>query len=295
MAERPKPPKVKAEKEEAADEELSSLISGGGGGGGESVEDGMRRLYWEFVRVEDQLDKRYWRPAKSTDSASNAEESDQEEGTHISAFVCVWCVADDRLSTGKDSEEDPERVVLFDDLKYNIFEVADDQLRMQLIFAFLKLLGADLEGIALLREDARSTAAQASSSSSSSSSSLIAVSSNHVSRKRDFLEREDLGDVFAVLDSLSIAVADGATSMNPADPYATEHKEMWALGQQPRAGVEISERMDTLSTGAGPGRAAVLKNRASMWMRNVTTITDPSKLKFIRYCVCVCVCVCVVS
>lgn len=259
MAERPKPPKVKAEKEEAADEELSSLISGGGG---ESVEDGMRRLYWEFVRVEDQLDKRYWRPAKSTDSDSNAEESDQEEG--------------------KDSEEDPERVVLFDDLKYNIFEVADDQLRMQLIFAFLKLLGSDLEGIALLREDARSTAAQASSSSSSSSSSLIAVSSNHVSRKRDFLEREDLGDVFAVLDSLSIAVADGATSMNPADPYATEHKEMWALGQQPHAGVEISERMDTLSTGAGPGRAAALKNRASMWMRNVTTITDPSKLKFIR-------------
>ena len=78
MAERPKPPKVKAEKEEAADEELSSLISG------ESVEDGMRRLYWEFVRVEDQLDRRYWRPAKSTDNDLNAEESDQEEGTHIS-------------------------------------------------------------------------------------------------------------------------------------------------------------------------------------------------------------------
>ncbi len=201
------------------------------------------------------------------------------------ACVCV-CVADGSLSTGKDSEEDPERVVLFDDLKYNIFEVADDQLRMQLIFAFLKLLGADLEGIALLREDARSTAAEASSSSS-----LIAVSSNHVSRKRDFLEREDLGDVFAVLDSLSIAVADGVTSMNPTDPYATEHKEMWALDQQPRAGVEISERMDTLSAGAGPGRGAAFKNRASMWMRNVTTITDPSKLKFIRYC-CVCVCVC---
>jgi hypothetical protein len=163
-------------------------------------------------------------------------------------------------------------VVLFEDLKYNIFEVHSDQLRMQLIFAFLKLLGADLEGVALLREDAaRSSAA---GDASTTTSALVAVSSNHVSRKRDFIERDDLGDVFAVLDSLSIT----APAVWDVDPYASPS----AAVDQPRTGVEISERMDTLST-SWPAHTAASKHKTNMWLRNVTTITDTSKLKFIRY------------
>lgn len=77
MAEKPKLPRVKAEKEETEEEEElnASLTSGG-------IEEGMRRLYWEFVRVEDQLDKRYWRPGKSTDKDEH-DEPEQEEGTFL--------------------------------------------------------------------------------------------------------------------------------------------------------------------------------------------------------------------
>lgn len=75
MAEKPKLPQVKPEKEEGADEdELNSLLTGG------SVDEGMRRLYWEFVRVEDQLDRRYWRPGKSTEKENQQDDSDREEG-----------------------------------------------------------------------------------------------------------------------------------------------------------------------------------------------------------------------
>jgi hypothetical protein len=87
MAEKLKLPKVKAEKEEADDEELSSLVSGD-----QSIEAGMRRLYWEFVRVEDQLDKRYWRPAKSTDN-ENDDDSDQEESECAYACACAYPAA----------------------------------------------------------------------------------------------------------------------------------------------------------------------------------------------------------
>lgn len=74
MAERPKLPQVKPEKEEADEDELNSLLTGG------SVDEGMRRLYWEFVRVEDQLDRRYWRPGKSTEKENQQDDSDREEG-----------------------------------------------------------------------------------------------------------------------------------------------------------------------------------------------------------------------
>lgn len=123
--------------------------------------------------------------------------------------------------------------MLFDDIKYNIFEVTDATLRLQLVFAFLKLLGADLEGIGIRSQET------SSSSATGADASLIAVSSNHVSRKRDFLERDELGDTFTALDVLSVA------SVGPTEDEV-DAKYGGPLVTDLHTGVEISEQMDVL-------------------------------------------------
>lgn len=126
--------------------------------------------------------------------------------------------------------------------------VSNEQLRLQLIFAFLKVLGVDLEGIALssnpeLATPTAGASGTSSSSSLSSSFSLAPVSSNHISHKRDFLEREDLGDVFDILDSLSIELNSTSADM---DVGITTNSSAVASHHSVR-GININEHMDTLA------------------------------------------------
>jgi len=64
MSEKPKPPGgIKIEKEENGWDAAEASF---GSSADTAEREGMQRLYWEFVRGEDQLDRQYWRPAKSS-------------------------------------------------------------------------------------------------------------------------------------------------------------------------------------------------------------------------------------
>ncbi len=111
----------------------------------------QQRVFENWIRTEDSLDSRYWRPARTLEKERN----DSDE-----------------------TEEDPERVVLFEDIKYNMFVISEERNQLELIFGFLRFLGID--GV-----------------------SSLAKSSNHPDRKQEMIEREDVGDLFSILDSFA--------------------------------------------------------------------------------------------